>query len=449
MLEKMLPQNVEAEIGFLGGILIDPHCFDQVVDLVRPEDFYHNAHRVIFSAYLTLYRRKITPDLISLTDELSRIGKLDEIGGPVTLSRLINQVPTSVNVAFYAGIVARTALNRRIIQVASDIAALAYHEEDESLEQAEKMIYDLRSRGNASLGFSSMKTVMNEYMDELGYLNTHKGQITGIPSGYVDLDMLLAGFQRSELILLAGRPSMGKTAAALCLAYNAAVRGKKVAIFSLEMGRKLLARRFMAMTSKVDMQRLRSGWIEEGEWEQITEAYINLSELPVFINDVAGSPVASMRAMLRRLTAEHGPMDMVVVDYVGLIDPDSEGEKRNNLVQQLDTISRGLKSLAKEFDVPVLALSQLSRGVESRQNKRPGLGDLRDSGSLEQNADVVMFIYRDDYYNQRDTTLKEKFVPDNIAELLIAKHRNGPIGDISLRFEPKHNMFYGISYGEE
>jgi len=210
----------------------------------------------------------------------------------------------------------------------------------------------------------------------------------------------------------------------------------------------LLARRFMAMASKVDMQRLRGGWIEDDEWERITQSYKKLSDLPIWINDTAGNPVASMRSMLRRLCAEHGAIDMVIVDYIGLVEPDTDAEKRNNLVQQIDSISRGLKSIAKEFDVPVIALAQLSRGVESRQNKRPMLSDLRDSGSLEQNADVVAFLYRDDYYRQREHG-EEPFVPDNTAEIIIAKYRNGPIGNVTLMFEPQHNVFYNIAFGEE
>ncbi|HTK08209.1 MAG TPA: replicative DNA helicase [Ktedonobacteraceae bacterium] len=448
--EKLLPHNIEAEECVLGSLLLDPDCFAEIADRILPEHFYRNAHRLIFETILLLQRRHITPDIVSVVDELLRSGQLADAGDAVAISRLPFCVPTSANVAHYAAIVMRTALNRRLIHVAGQIAALAYHEDPDSLEQAEKMLFALHDT-SASPDFLGMPTLMREYMDELGYLNEHKGQLVGIPTGYDDLDNLLGGLQRSELILLASRPSMGKTALSLCFAYNAAVRGHKVALFSLEMGRKLLARRYMAMTAKIDMQRLRSGWIEDGEWERILTASADLSCLPIFINDTAGNPVASMRSQLRRLVAAHGTLDEVIVDYVGLIDPDSVAEKRNTAVQQLDIISRGLKSLAKEFAVPVVTLAQLSRAVESRPDKRPQLSDLRDSGSLEQNADVVMFLYRDDYYRQREASEKDAapFLPDNIAQILVAKHRNGPIGEELLYFHPQHNLFYPITYVEE
>lgn len=448
-LEQMIPNNIDAEKAVLGSIIIDPDAYDQIAGSLTPEDFYLNAHRIIFEAVVNLGKRRITPDFITLVDELERTEKLNDVdregfSGAAYITSLINGVPTSGNIDYYAGIVATTAQSRRLIQAATMIVQMGYQNDPQALEKSEQILFNLH-RSTARDRFINMPTLMSEYMEELDYLHEHRGAIAGVTTGYHDLDLCLGGFQRSDLILLGARPSMGKTSLALSMGYNAALRGKKVAVFSLEMGRRLLARRLMAMHSKIDMQRLRNGWIEDNEWDKVINAYERLSDLPIWINDTSGSPVASMRSELRRLAREHEGIDEVIVDYVGLIEPDENADKRANLVQQISTISKGLKSLAREFDVPVIALCQLSRAVEGRNSKVPLLSDLRDSGSLEQDADVVLFIHREDYYHLDDPD----YTPNNQANIVIAKHRNGPVGVITLRWQPDQTMFYPLSKEEE
>lgn len=455
-MERMLPNNIDAEKGVLGSIIIDPEAFDLVSGILTPDDFYANAHRVIFDAMLNISKRRVAVDIITLMDELESTNKLEDVNregghGAGYITSLMNCVPTSGNADYYARMVSATAQSRRLIHAAGMIAQLAYTNDPKGLEKSEQLLFNLR-RAASTDHFVPMKTIMNEYMEELNYLHENQGAIAGVPTGYGDLDRCLGGLQKSDLILLAARPSMGKTSLALGMAYNAALHGKKVAIFSLEMGRRLLARRMMAMRSKVDMQRLRNGWVEDEEWEVITNAYQDLSALPIWINDTAGNPIASMRSELRRLSRENGGVDEIIVDYVGLIEPDEDADKRANMVQQISAISKGLKALAREFDVPVVALCQLSRAVETRQVKIPMLSDLRDSGSLEQDADVVLFIYRDDYYHQADAAMQRSqgkredeipaYTPNNRADIIIAKHRNGPVGEISLYWQADQTMFY-------
>lgn len=439
-MERMLPGNIDAECGFLGSILIDADCYDLVADIVTPHDFTTNKHSIIYEAMIRLTRRQVIIDYVTLVNELMSTQKIDDAGGVGYISELVGCVPTSGNALHYAQIVAKLALCRRIVHAAGEIAAVGYSQDDDAMNRVEQILMNVQKSSPHS-AFSSMREVMSDYIEELDYLHEHRGSITGIPTGYSDLDDTLGGLQRSDLILLAARPSMGKTSLALCIGYNAALRGKKVAVFSLEMGKRLLARRMMSMSSKVDMQRLRSGWIEDDEWETIMDSTGNLSALPMWINDTAGNPIASMRSQLRRLAQEQNGIDLVIVDYLGLIEPDADSGKRENLVQQTSMISRGLKTLAREFDVPVMALCQLSRAVESRSSKIPLPSDLRDSGSLEQDADVVMFIYRDDYYAKLESRESER---PNIADIYIAKHRNGPTGMVSLYFQADQTMFYPL-----
>lgn len=454
-MERMLPNNIDAEKGTLGSIIIDPEAFDLVAGIVTPDDFYANAHRVIFQAMLDISKRRVAVDFITLMDELDSTNKLEDVNreggnGSGYITSLINCVPTSGNAEYYARIVSTTAQSRRLIHAAGMIAQLAYTNDPKGLEKSEQLLFNLRKAASTDK-FVPMKSLMNEYMDELNFLHENQGAMAGVTTGYRDLDMCLGGLQKSDLVLLAARPSMGKTSLALSMAYHASRQGKKVAVFSLEMGRRLLARRWMAMQSKIDMQRLRNGWIEDNEWPTISESYMTLSELPIWINDVAGNPIAAMRSELRRLSREIGGIDEIIVDYVGLIEPDEDGDKRANLVQQISAISKGLKTLAREFDVPVLALCQLSRAVEQRPSKIPMLSDLRDSGSLEQDADVVLFIYRDDYYRQTENVEKKNkgedvpdYTPTNIADIIIAKHRNGPTGAVRLYWQADQTMFYPL-----
>lgn len=439
-MEKRLPQNIEAERGVLGSIIIDPEAITDIADFLRAGDFYRDAHRTIYEVIVQLYQRREPADFITICDELERGGKLEEIGGASSITSLINEVPTSGNVAYYARIVERAAVARRVIHAAGEIAALAYTQGERTLEQAMQLLLAL-DRSSAGDDFVDMPTAVSEYMQELEFLQEHPGAITGVPTGYSDLDDATAGLQDADLILCGGRPGSGKTSFALSLAYNASVRGKRVAIFSLEMPRKQLLRRFMSMAARMDMHRLRTGWIEDDEWSKVIDAASRLSSLPIHINDAPSNPLSAMKRRLRKLKAEHGTPDLVIVDYIGLIEPEEATENR---VQEMTRISRGLKQLAREFAVPVLALAQLSRKVEERSNKRPMLADLRDSGSLEQDSDVVLFLYRDAYY----AALEGRTVEDgqeNIAELNIAKQRNGPVGGVRLFFDARTATFYPLA----
>jgi len=441
-MEKMMPQNIEAEEGVLGSILIDPTSFDLIQGTISPDDFSRYAHNVIFEAILNLSNKRVTPDFITLIDELTRVEKLEEIGGSGYIASLTQTVPTSGNIKHYAQIVTRLAILRRLIHAAGEIAALGYTQDPEAYEKAEKILFDVKNETSSS-AFKFMPELVNSYMSELDFLFANKGTLTGITSGYHDLDRMLGGFQKSDLILLAARPGMGKSAAMLCFALNAALAGKRVAICSLEMGSNQLLRRLFSMRSKIDMQRLRAGWIEDNEWENIANAAGQLTTLPIAINDVSGNPVSSMRSQLRRLIQKWGKVDIFFVDYIGLIPPDVEEGKKENLVQEITRISQGLKNLAREFDIPVIALCQLSRAVENRQSKTPTLSDLRDSGSLEANADIVIGIYREDYYANLDQ--RESSRP-NTADFLILKQRNGPQGVVSLFFKGDETAFYPLEH---
>lgn len=436
--ERMVPQNIEAEKGLLGSILIDPTVYDLVSDMLKAEDFYRTEHRIAYQTIVSLVVQDMQPDYLTLCDELERIDKIEQAGGSDYLMSLINCVPTSGNAEYYAQIVARAAINRRLAHAAGMIAQLAYDQDPKSVEKAEQLLYTLQTTSRAQ-SWVSMSDLMTEHMRDLDYVHEHRGTHLGVPTGYADIDNVLGGLQKTDLILLGGRPGSGKTSLGLCIGYNAALAGRKVAIFSLEMGKKQLAWRLESMASKVDLQRLRSGWISDEEWETIIERAGHLSQLPIQINDTAGNSIASMRSQLRRLIQEQDGIDLVIVDYLGLIAPDEASENR---VQEISKISWGLKKIAKEFELPVLALAQLSRQVESRQNKRPQLSDLRESGSLEQDADVVMFLYREDYYAEQDK--REDYTPTNEAEVSIAKHRNGPTGGVTLYFKAEQTMFYNL-----
>lgn len=440
MAERLLPQNINAEQGVLGSILIDPDCYDLIADQLKAEDFYRDSHRIVYQTVVSLIAQDMQPDYLTICDELERLDKLEKVGGASYLMSLVNEVPTSGNAEYYANIVARTALCRRLAHAAGAIAQLAYDQDAQALEKAEQLLYNLQSTSLAQ-SFTGMSEIMVDYMRELDQVHENRGECIGVPTGYTDIDKTLGGLQKSDLILLGGRPGSGKTSLGLCIGYNAALRGYKVAVVSLEMGKRQLARRLVSMASKVDLQRLRSGWFDDEEWGTIVEKAGDLSRLPIQINDTAGSPVASIRSQLRRLIQQQGGVDLVIIDYLGLIAPD-EGKESENRVQEMSKISGGLKKLAREFDIPVLALAQLSRQVESRQNKRPQLSDLRESGSLEQDADVVMFLYREDYYAEQEN--REDYVPTNEAEVSIAKHRNGPTGSVNLYFKGEQTMFYNL-----
>ena len=583
-MEKLLPQNIEAECGVLGSIIIDPEAIVQVSDFLQAEDFYRDAHRTIYEVILSLYQGGEPADFITICDELERRNQLEDVGGASYITSLINQVPTSGNVEYYGHIVERTSTLRRLIHAAGQIAAVAYEEGDAdvALDKAEQLIFAIGQR-HSRTDFSSMEDILADYMTRLEQLNARRGSIVGVPTGFTDLDRMTGGLQRSDLIILAARPGIGKTSLALSLAHNSAVKYKNsVAVFSLEMSKEQLAQRLLSMDAAIDQQRLRTGWIEEDEWQRIVLASDTLAEASIWIDDTAGISTMEMRSKARRLQAEQG-VDLIIVDYLQLMQANIGGRSENR-VQEVSEISRSLKGLARELNVPVMALAQLSRSVESRQSKVPQLSDLRESGclagetlvylpeqgdyrridslagksefavlamnpsnwklerknvshafstgqkpvykmttqkgisiratanhkflasqgwkrldgiepgmhialpktvseqsaelstldqsdiywdeivsieydgetevydltvddyhnfvannvvvhnSIEQDADIVMFIYRDDVYNQ-DSERK------NIADVIVAKHRNGPVGEVSLYFQPSQTRF--------
>jgi replicative DNA helicase len=437
--EKLLPQNIEAECGVLGSIIIDPEAIVQVTEFLFPDDFYRDAHRTIYEVILQLYEQREPADFITICDELERRNKLEDVGGASYITSLINQVPTSGNVEYYGRIVERNAILRRLIEAAGQIAAVAYQEEDAdvALDKAEQLIFNISQR-HARSDFALLRDILSEYMNKLDQLHERRGTIVGVPTGFTDLDHLTGGLQKSDLIILAARPAVGKTSLALTMAHNTAIKHQRsVAIFSLEMSKEQLVQRLLSMDAAIDQQRLRTGWIEDDEWERIVYAMGTLSEANIWIDDTAGISTVEMRSKARRLQAEHG-IDLIIVDYLQLMQSMSGSGKRNeNRVQEISEISRNLKGLARELNVPVLALAQLSRAVESRQSKVPQLSDLRESGSIEQDSDIVMFIYRDDVYNP-ETERK------NIADIIVAKHRNGPVGTISLYFQASQTRFHDL-----
>ena len=446
--EKLMPQNVEAEAGVLGSIIIDPEALDRVIRFLRPEDFYRDAHRVIYEGLAQLASEEGVPaDFITLCDELERIGKLEEVGGASYITSLINQVPTSGNIEYYARIVERTAVLRRLIAAAGKIAGIAYEFEESdvagALSQAEKLIFELSQRYLlGSRSDVSMEDLMATYMTTLEDRYNNRGRIVGVDTGYGDLNRMLGGFQRSDLIILAARPSMGKTQLALNFARNAARRKSKVGFFSLEMSSEQLAQRFVAMESKIEQQRLRTGWIEEEDWEPLVKASDRLAALGIWIDDTPGISLLQLRSLARQWVLERG-VGLLIIDYLQLMtvgDSRKSETKYENRVQEVGAISRGLKMLARELRIPIIALSQLSRAVESRQVKTPQMSDLRESGNLEQDGDVIMFIYRDEVYNEQ-TDRK------NIADIIVAKQRNGPVGEVSLYFNPSQGSFNNLDSG--
>ncbi len=390
-MEKLLPQNVEAECGVLGSIIIDPEAIVQVADFLQAEDFYRDAHRTIYETILQLYDQREPADFITICDELERHNKLESVGGAAYITSLINQVPTSGNVEYYGRIVERTAILRKLIHAAGEIAAVAYDEVDAdvAMDRAEQLIFGISQR-QSRVGFSSLNEILTEYMVKLDQLHERRGSVVGVPTGFTDLDRLTGGLQKSDLVILAARPSVGKTSLALSLAHNSATKFKRsVAVFSLEMSKEQLVQRLLSMDAGIDQQRLRTGWIEDDEWERIILAMEHLSEATIWIDDTASISTMEVRSKARRLQAEHG-IDLIIVDYLQLMQATVGGKRNDNRVQEVSEISRSLKGLARELDVPILALAQLSRTVESRQSKVPQLSDLRESGCLTGDTPIYL-----------------------------------------------------------
>ncbi|MCL6617544.1 MAG: replicative DNA helicase [Anoxybacillus ayderensis] len=419
--DRLPPQNIEAEQAVLGAILLEPSALTTASEILIPEDFYRAAHQKIFRTMLQLSDRGEPVDLVTVTSELADANALEEIGGVSYLTELANAVPTAANVQYYAKIVEEKSILRRLIRTATSIAQDGYTREDEVedvLNEAERKILEVSQRKNTS-GFQNIKDVLVQAYDNIEMLHNRKGEITGIPTGFIELDRMTAGFQRSDFIIVAARPSVGKTAFALNIAQNVATRtGENVAIFSLEMGAQQLVMRMLCAEGNINAQNLRTGKLTPEDWGKLTMAMGSLSNAGIFIDDTPNIRVSEIRAKCRRLKQEQG-LGMVLIDYLQLIQ--GSGRNRENRQQEVSEISRSLKALARELDVPVIALSQLSRSVEQRQDKRPMMSDLRESGSIEQDADIVAFLYRDDYYDKESEN-------KNIIEIIIAKQRNGPVG---------------------
>ncbi|MBG9734401.1 replicative DNA helicase [Paenibacillus alvei] len=436
--DRVPPQNLEAEQAVLGAILLQSEALITSMERIQSEDFYNPAHQMIYEAMIELGEDNQPIDLVTLTAKLKDKQQLEDVGSVSYLTKLANAVPTAANVDYYAQIIEEKSMMRRLIRTATQIASEGYTGgEDVSglLSDAERRILEISNRRSSS-GFIAIKDVLMEVYDKVETLSQQTGGgTTGIPSGFPDLDKMTSGFQRSDLVIVAARPSVGKTAFALNVAQNVGVRAKEtVAIFSLEMSAAQLVQRMVCAESNVDAGRLRTGALEDDDWEKLTMSIAALSEAEVYIDDTPGITVADIRAKCRRLKKERG-LGMILIDYLQLIQ--GRGKPGENRQQEVSEISRTLKQIARELEVPVIALSQLSRGVEQRQDKRPMMSDLRESGSIEQDADIVAFLYRDDYYNQ-DTEKK------NIIEIIIAKQRNGPVGTVELVFLKNFNKF--VSY---
>ncbi|MCC6189940.1 MAG: replicative DNA helicase [Anaerolineales bacterium] len=423
---RSAPHAVEAEEAVLGCVLINPDAYFEVASFLRPDDFYLHKHRWIWNAFVALHEQRLPIDIITLSEELERHAQLAEAGGAAYLTRLINTVPTSLHAEAYGRLVEREAMRRRLIEAATQVAKLAFEEGrdiSEVVNDAEAAIFAVSER-RLTKDLAPIKEAISQYYDRIKYLFEHRDELLGVPTGFIDLDKLLGGLQQSDLIIVAGRPGSGKTGLMLNVAKNAALTYKKhVAVFSLEMSNEQLVQRLIAQETGIDSQRLRLGDIHDHEWPLFVQASNVLSDTQIFLDDTPALTPNQLRSKCRRLDQEYG-LDLVIVDYLQLMQGDGRNENR---VQEVSTISRGLKQLARELNVPVLAGAQLSRAVEQRQDKVPQLSDLRESGSLEQDSDIVMFIHRPDMYEKEGGRT-------NIAELLVRKHRNGPTADIQLVF---------------
>ena len=437
MIDRLPPQSLEAEQSVLGAILIDREAIIEVAEFLRPEDFYRQAHGAIFKAMLDLFERREPVDLVTVAETLERSGDLESSGGRAYLSTLGNQTPTAVHAVQYARIVERKAVLRNLIAAAGKIAGIGYEdpaEIQEAIDRAESELFNVSQR-RVSIGFSPLKTLLHEAYDRLDYLHAHRGEISGVRTGFADLDALTTGLQKSDLIVLAARPSVGKTSFALNIAeYAAVTEGRSVGLFSLEMSKEQLVLRLLSSVANIDSKRLRTGFLEELDFARIAPAMNDLSEAALFIDDTPNITAMELRTKARRLQAESG-LDLVIVDYLQLMQATTSNRDANR-VQEVSEISRGLKALARELAVPVIALSQLSRQPEMRESKEPRLSDLRESGAIEQDADLVIFLWRD-----KERGADEGEVDGEVLNVKLAKHRNGPTGEIQLWFRKSQTRF--------
>ncbi|HHZ16710.1 MAG TPA: replicative DNA helicase [Clostridia bacterium] len=436
LLEKLPPYNLEAEQAVLGSMLIDKEAVYVALELLKAEDFYKEAHQLLFGAIVGLESRGEPVDMVTLTEELHRLNEVEKVGGVGYVAEIANIVPTAANVRHYAEIVAEKSILRQLIRVTTNIANRCYEDQEEThdlLDSAERMILEIAEERKFT-GLVPLKEVLGDTLEKIEYLAGNKGNITGVPSFFTDLDNMTSGWQPSDLIILAARPAMGKTSFGLNVAQNAALKAKKpVAIFSLEMSKEQLVQRMMSSEAMIDQHKLRTGRLQDEEWVRLIKVAQPLSQAELYIDDTPAISVLELRAKARRLKAEKG-LGLIIIDYLQLM---QLGRRFENRQQEISEISRALKALARELNVPVLALSQLSRAVEQTQDKRPALSHLRESGALEQDADLVMFIYREEYYFP-DT---EK---PGIAEIIIAKHRNGPTGIVELGFLKEFTKFVNL-----
>ncbi len=433
------PQNTEAEASLLGAILIDTDAIVRVADQLHPEYFYEEKHQRIYEAMQKLYEKHRPIDALTLSNQLKEDGMLEMVGGASYITELASFVPTAAHVEHYADIVGQKSMRRRLIKASGDIVQLGYDETksiQEVIETAESELFNV-SQQHVKQDIQSIENILAESFERLDELHRNKGKVRGVPTGFRDMDNILAGWQRSDLVILAARPAMGKTAVALNFAHNVAVKAEQpVLLFSLEMSRDQLVDRLLAMESGVDASKIRTGNLSDEDFERIGEAMGTLSEAPIYIDDTPGITVSEMRTKARREQHQR-QIGLIVVDYLQLLSGSSRYGDSGNRVQEISEISRGLKLIARELNVPVIALSQLSRSVESRSPQIPMLSDLRESGSIEQDADIVMFLYREDYYNE-ETQRK------NITDVYIAKHRNGPTGRVELYFDKAKQRFKSL-----
>lgn len=441
MEQRIPPQNVEAEQAVLGAMLLSHDAVIVAMEKLQSQDFYRDVHRIIFEAMEHLHRENKEIDVITLPDELKRMKKLDDVGGLEYVLNLPNLVGSAANIEYYANIVAEKALARNLISTCTELTTEAYDGQKETealLDDAERRILQLSDTKNRG-DFASVGVVVEVTLDKITKLYENKAGLTGLPTGFRDLDRMTSGLQPSDLILVAARPSMGKTAFTLNIAQNVGVRQHKtVAFFSLEMSQEQLVQRLLCQIAHIDSQKLRTGQLNsDEEWTRLTDACDKLYESPIYIDDTPGISVAEMRSKARRLKSEHG-LDLIIVDYLQLM----QGRNAESRQQEISEISRSLKALARELKVPLIALSQLSRSVESRQDKRPMLSDLRESGALEQDADIVSFLYREDYYDKETEN-------QHITEVILAKHRNGPVGSVKLYFKNEFTLFLNLDTQHE
>ena len=443
---RVPPHSIEAESSVLGGLLLDNTAWDRVSDLVKEGDFYRHEHQLIFSAVAQLINASKPADVITVFEQLRGLGNAEEAGGLVYLNSLAQYVPSAANIRRYAEIVRERGILRKLLTASDEIATKAFNPQGKSvaqiLDEAEQQIFNIREEGSRmTQGFQGMDTLVIDLMDRVQEMADNPNDITGVPTGFYDLDRMTAGFQAGDMIVLAARPSMGKTSFAVNIAEHVALNeGLPVAIFSMEMGAAQLAVRIVGSIGRVNQGNLRSGKLTDDEWPRLTEAIERLRTVSLHIDETPGLSPGELRANARRLARQCGKLGLIVVDYLQLMSGSGSAASSDNRATELGEISRGLKMLAKELQCPVIALSQLNRSVEQRTDKRPMMSDLRESGAIEQDADIIMFIYRDDYYN------KDSKEP-NVAEVIIGKQRNGPTGTVKLFFQKNQTRFENLAMG--